>query len=98
MDSPGVMTGLRGTAHRDSLLQWFAPITRLPFNSAWWQQTWDMAARPWKKRISPKVADCFIATIATNHRVCLIHCDGDFETIKPAVSLQTPDWTAHLRR
>jgi predicted nucleic acid-binding protein len=54
--------------------------------------------RPWKKRISPKVADCFIATIATNHRVCLIHCDGDFETIKPAVSLQTPDWTAHLRR
>ena len=93
-----LMTGLRGTEHRDSLLQWFAPLTRLPFDSAWWEQTWDMAARLRKKGISPNAADCFIATIATNHRVPLVHCDGDFETMKPTVSLQTLDWTAHQRR
>ena len=44
----------------------------------------------------PNTADCFIATVAKEHRVPLIHCDADFEAMKAHADLETLDWTGHL--
>jgi len=56
------------------------------------------AVRLRKGGISPAAADILIATTAIKHRVTLLHCDADFEAMKPALSLQTLDWSPHLRQ
>ena len=88
-----LMTGLRSGEGKDSLLQWFVPISRLSFDSSWWEDAWEHAARLRKHGVSPTAADCFIATVAIKHGVSLIHCDGDFEAMKPTLALRTIDWT-----
>ena len=92
-----LMTGLRTNERKETLLRWLAPITRLPFDTTLWEQTWDHAARLRKQGISPTAADCFIATVAICHGVTLIHCDADFEAMKPTLPLHTQDWTEHLK-
>ena len=92
-----LMTGLRTSERKDGLLQWLAPVISLPFDVSWWEQTWDHAARLRKQGISSNAADCLIATVAMNHRVSLIHCDSDFEAMKPTLPLQTIDWMKHLK-
>lgn len=91
-----LMTGLRASEAPGTLLRWFAPVARLPFDNRWWPQAWDNAARLRKRGVSPAAADCLIATVAIEHRVPLVHCDTDFEAMKPALSLVTLDWTRHL--
>ncbi len=93
-----LMTGLRTTERKESLLQWFAPIVRLPFDNSWWEHAWDLAGRLRREGITPTAADCLIAVAATNHKAVLIHCDADFESMKPFVPLVTLDWTSHLSR
>jgi hypothetical protein len=93
-----LMTGLLKSEHKETLLHRFAPVRRLDFNPAWWEETWDHAARLRKRGISATAADCLIATIALEHDVTLLHCDADFEAIKATLSLKTCDWTTHLRR
>lgn len=80
------------------LLQWFNPVTRLSFEHSWWEDAWEYAARLRKDGVSPAAPDCLIATVAIKHRVALIHCDADFEAMKPSLPLQTLDWTGHLTR
>jgi predicted nucleic acid-binding protein len=46
--------------------------------------------------VSP--ADILIATVAIKHEVTLLHCDADFEAMRPALSLRTLDWTPRLDR
>jgi len=48
--------------------------------------------------ISPTAADCLIATVAIKHQAVLVHCDSDFESMKPIIPLVTLDWTSHLSR
>ena len=91
------MTGLRATDRPESLLRWFTPVPRLSFDPSWWSDAWDHAARLRRQGVSPTAADCLIATIAMNHEVPLIHCDADFEDMKPALPLRTVDWRAHFR-
>ncbi|MGE3152083.1 MAG: PIN domain-containing protein [Nitrospiraceae bacterium] len=93
-----LMTGLTKSEHPDTLLQWFAPVTRLPFEVVWWEKAWQNAGRLRKHGVSPTAADCLIATVAVEHRVTLIHCDADFEAMHPALQLQTLDWTQYLTR
>lgn len=93
-----LMTGLRTTERKESLLQWFAPVVRLSFEVSWWEHAWDLAARLRREGITPAAADCLIATVAINHQAVLIHCDADFESMKPVVPLVTLDWTSHLLR
>ena len=93
-----LMTGLTKSEHPDTLLQWFAPVARLPFEAAWWDKAWHYAGRLRKHGVSPTAADCLIATVALEHRVTLIHCDADFEAMHPALQLQTLDWTQYLTR
>ena len=93
-----LMTGLRTTERKESMLQWFAPIVRLPFEVSWWKQAWNLAARLRREGITPTAADCLIATVAINHQAVLIHCDAAFESMKPVVPLLTLDWTLHLSR
>ena len=93
-----LMTGLRTTERKESLLQWFAPVVRLSFEVSWWEHAWDLAARLRREGITPTAADCLIATVAINHQAVLIHCDADFESMKPVVPLVTLDWTSHLLR
>ena len=88
-----LMTGLRSGERKESLLQWLAPISRLTFESSWWDDAWEHAARLRKAGVSPTAADCLIATVAIKHDVSLIHCDGDFEAMKPTLALRTIDWT-----
>ena len=92
-----LMTGLVKSEQRASLLQWFTPVPRLPFNSQWWDRAWDIAGRLRRHGMSPSAADCLIATIAMEHQTTLIHCDADFEAMKPILRLQTLDWTQYLR-
>ena len=92
-----LMTGLLASERKEALLQWFAPITRLPFEAAWWDVALDHAARLRKRGTSPTAPDCLIATVAIKHQVPLIHCDADFEAMKPILPLQTLDWTLHLK-
>jgi len=91
-----LMTGLRTTERKESLLQWFAPVVRLSFEVSWWEHAWDLAARLRREGITPTAADCLIATVAINHQAILIHCDADYESMKPVVPLVTLDWTSHL--
>jgi predicted nucleic acid-binding protein len=91
-------TGLLASERKESLLQWFAPIPRLPFEERWWDVALDHTARLRKGGVSPAAADILIATTAIKHRVTLLHCDADFEAMKPALPLQTLDWTPHLRQ
>ena len=91
-----LMTGLTKGEQPESFLRWFLPVTRLPFESAWWKNTWQHAAQLRKHGISPSAADCFIATVALEHQVTLIHCDHDFEAMKVAFPLQALDWTHRL--
>ena len=93
-----LMTGLRAGERKETLLHWFAPVPRLPFDVSWWEEAWDHAARLRKRGISPTAADCLIATVAINHHVVLIHCDADFEAMKPWLPLESIDWTANLNR
>jgi len=92
-----LMTGLVKSEQPSSLLQWFTPVPRLPFNPEWWDTVWVLAGRLRRHGVSPSAADCLIATIATKHQVTLIHCDTDFEAMKPILRLQTLDWTQYLR-
>ena len=91
-----LMTGLAKSEQPSSLLQWFTPVPRLPFQSQWWDTAWDFAGRLRKQGVSPSAADCLIATIAIEYHVTLIHCDADFESMKPILPLQTLDWTKYL--
>lgn len=91
-----LMTGLRTSERQETLLQWLAPITRLSFDSPWWPFAWEHAARLRQQGVTPTAADCFIATVALQHDIPLIHCDEDFEAMKPVLPLQTLDWTRHL--
>jgi len=92
-----LMTGLLASERREALLQWFTPVTRLPFEAAWWEAALDHAARLRRRGVSPTAADCLIATVAIKHQVPLIHCDADFEAMKPTLPLNTLDWTPHLK-
>jgi predicted nucleic acid-binding protein len=91
-----LMTGLVKSEQPSSLLQWFTPVPRLPFNPEWWDSARDLAGRLRRQGVSPSAADCLIATIAMKHQVTLIHCDTDFEAMKPILRLQTLDWTQYL--
>jgi len=91
-----LMTGLRTTERKESLLQWFTPVVRLSFEVSWWEHAWDLAARLRREGIRPTAADCLIATVAINHQAILIHCDANYESMKPVVPLVTLDWTSHL--
>lgn len=93
-----LMTGLLASEPKDTLLHWFAPIARLPFQASWWEDSWEYAARLRKRGVSPTAADCFIATLAIQHQVVLVHCDTDFEAMKPSIPLKTLHWTPHLSR
>ncbi len=92
-----LMTGLRTSERKETLLRWLEPVTSLSFDPTWWEQAWDVAATLRKRGVSPTAADCYIATVAMSHQVPLIHCDSDFEAMKPAIPLETLDWTEHLR-
>lgn len=91
-----LMTGLSSSERKQSLLQRFAPVIRLPFETQWWEDAWENAASLRKRGISPTAADCFIATISLKHNVPLVHCDGDFENMKEVLGLETMDWRTHL--
>ena len=90
------MTGLAKHERPDTFLRWFLPVTRLPFELAWWESAWQHAAELRKHGISPSAADCFIATVAMEHHATLIHCDHDFEAMKAVLPLRTLDWTKLL--
>jgi predicted nucleic acid-binding protein len=91
-----LMTGLTKAEHPEAFLRRFLPVVRLPFQAAWWDNAWQHAAQLRQHGISPSAADCFIATVALEHQVTLIHCDHDFEAMKIALPLQTLDWTKSL--
>lgn len=93
-----LMTGLRSSEGKETLLHWFAPVTRLSFEPSWWEEAWEYAVRLRQNGVSPTAPDCLIATVAIKHRVSLIHCDADFEAMKPSLPLHTLDWTGHLAR
>jgi predicted nucleic acid-binding protein len=93
-----LLTGLTKSERPSSLLQWFTPVPLLPFHPDWWNTAWQFAGRLRKHGISPSAADCLIATIAIEHHVTLIHCDADFEAMKPIIPLETLDWTKYLHR
>ena len=93
-----LMTGLRSKEGKESLLLWFVPILRLAFEARWWEDAWEHAAQLRKNGVSPTAADCFIATVAIKHGVALIHCDADFEAMKPIIPLRTIDWTRDRAR
>jgi predicted nucleic acid-binding protein len=88
-----LMTGLTKTEQPSEFLHWFDPIPRLPFGNGWWEKAWSNAGKLRKRGISPSAADCLIATVAIEHRVTLIHCDSDFESMAASLPLHTLDWT-----
>ena len=94
-----LMTGLRKSESQETLLGWFRPIRRLTFalNSEW-ERAWSNAARLRQRGISATAGDCLIATVALDHKVSLVHCDADFEKMKPVLPLTTEDWPPHARR
>jgi len=63
-----LMTGLVKSEQPSSLLQWFTPVPRLPFNPEWWDTAWDLAGRLRRHGVSPSAAVCLIATIAMKHQ------------------------------
>ena len=89
-----LMAGIRTTETASQLLDRLAHVRRLPFPDNGWNQAWDLAARLRKAGISPSAADCYIATVAMEHDVTLVHCDADFEMIaKHQKNLRTLAWT-----
>lgn len=92
-----LMTGLTKSERPSELLQWFDPVPKLPFREGWWEKAWHTAGKLRKQGISPSAADCFIATVAIEHQVPLIHCDADFESMTATIPLRTLDWTDVLR-
>ena len=93
-----LMTGLVKSQQPSTLLQWFAPVPRLPFNPEWWWEiAWELAGSLGRHGVSPSAADCLIVTTGMKHEVTLIHCDTYFEAMKPTLRLQTLDWTKYLR-
>ena len=93
-----LMTGLRKSETRDELLNWFRPIERLDFPSYYgWDVIGESAAKLRKRGLAVTAADCFIATAALSYKVPLVHCDADFEAMKPTLPLRTVDWTSHVR-
>ena len=92
-----LMVGLRSNESPSTLLEFLAPIHRLPIAEDGWGQAWNLAARLRKKGVTTSASDCLIATIAIAHEATLIHCDADFELIaKHEKRLQTLDWTKLL--
>jgi predicted nucleic acid-binding protein len=91
-----LMTGLSRTEKPAHLLDRLSPITRLPFPDDAWPRAWDLASRLRKHGVTPTAADCFMATVAMEADVPLIHCDGDFEDIRKYSALRTIDWRADL--
>jgi len=91
-----LMTGLSRSEQKSDLIRRFAPVVRLGFDAAWWDVAWEHAARLRKRGVSATAADCYIATIALQHDVDLIHCDSDFERIASVLPLRTLDWSKHL--
>lgn len=91
-----LMTGLRRTENPAHLLDRFSPITHLPFPDEAWPRAWNLASSLRKHGVTPTAADCFIATVAMEAGVPLIHCDGDFEDIRKYSALRTIDWRADL--
>ena len=91
-----LMTGLSKSHDPSTLLNWFAPVGRMPFDPGWWHKAWSHAARLRKHGVSPSAADCLIATTAMEHHLVLLHCDQDFEAMKPTLPIQTLDWTGYL--
>jgi predicted nucleic acid-binding protein len=92
-----LMTGLTKSERPSELLERFHPVPKLPFSDVWWEKAWHNAGRLRKHGISPSAADCFIATMAIEHRVPLIHCDADFELMRAVLPLHTLDWTDSVR-
>ncbi len=91
-----LMTGLRSSEGKESLLRWFAPVASLRFDPSWWEEAWDIAACLRKRGVSPTAADCLIATLAIQHKAVIVHCDSDFEIMKPTIPLRTLDWTSYV--
>jgi predicted nucleic acid-binding protein len=92
-----LMTGLRRTDSQASVLRWFEPIDRLGGGSIEWEAVWENAARLRHRGVSVTAADCLIASVALLHDATLLHCDADFEAMKPALPLKTLDWRPLLR-
>lgn len=92
-----LMTGLRESDSKQGLLRWFEPVQRLagPGDSNW-DQVWEHASILRRRGVSVTAADCLIASIAVQHDVALVHCDGDFEAMKRVLPLKTVDWTPHI--
>ena len=92
-----LMTGLRKQDQAEQLLDYFSPLSRIPFEQAWWPKAWNLAAILRRKGVSPSAADCLIATTAMEHDLTLLHCDNDFEYIKRHSSLKTLNFTALVK-
>jgi predicted nucleic acid-binding protein len=92
-----LMTGLRREETAAALLGRFEAIRRLPLVAETWQHAWDNAAALRRRRVTVTSADCLIATLAMDHDVPLVHCDSDFEAMKPVLGLRTLDWSGALR-
>ena len=92
-----LMTGLRRHETAADLLARLEAVHRLPFAESTWRHAWDNAAALRRRGVTATAADCLIATIAIDHDVMLVHCDTDFEAMKPTLGLRTLDWTTALR-
>jgi predicted nucleic acid-binding protein len=92
-----LMTGLRRNETAAVLLRRLDAVPRLPFEAETWRHAWDNAAALRRRGVSPGAADCLIATVAIDHDVTLVHCDADFEAMKPVLDLRTVDWSALVR-
>jgi hypothetical protein len=90
-----LMVGIRTSENAESLIRRMAPLHRLPFPAAKWNEAWNLATRLRKEGISPSASDCLISIVAIAHEATLVHCDADFELIAQHSKLQTIDWTAH---
>lgn len=91
-----LMTGLGRNERAQSLIDRLAPLERLPFAESAWARAWDLASTLRKRGVSPSAADCYIATVALDADVPLIHCDRDFEAIRRHSALRTIDWSPLL--
>jgi hypothetical protein len=91
-----LMTGLGRAEKASHLLERLSPVRRLPFPDAAWPRAWDLAGVLRKRGVTPSAADCYIATVAIEEAVPLVHCDADFEAIAKHSALRTVDWSAHV--
>jgi predicted nucleic acid-binding protein len=92
-----LMTGLRRDATAADLLGRLEAVRRLPLAASMWQHAWANAAALRRRGVTATAADCLVATIAIDHDVTLVHCDTDFEAMKPTLDLRTLDWSVVLR-